>query len=92
MNVIAMYYYLFYKVYNLMEYFKAKGLGNKLRAITLMALLETVFTLSIYNFYDFYLKQKTTIQLLSFKSTPFIVIILIKIYAFEKDDKWISYV
>jgi len=92
MSVIEIYYYIFYKIYKLMEMFKSGAPGNKFRAIMLLTFLEMWFLFSINNYWDVALKQHSTIQLFSFKSIPFIIIILIKWFAFIRNDRWEDYV
>jgi len=67
------------------------GAGNKFRAILSMTFVECWLIFSIYNYLDLILKQTITIGLFSVTALPFIVILLIKWFAFIKDDKWIIY-
>jgi hypothetical protein len=91
MSLEEMYYYAFYKIYSFMDFFKSKDISNKFRAIILMTFLEAWSLFAIYNYLDIVLKRHTTIQLISFKSVPFIAILLIKWFAFIKDDRWRGY-
>jgi len=91
MNIVEMYYYFFYKIYSLMEYFKSHGFGNKFRAIILMTFIEGWLLFAIYNYLDVFFHHRTTIQLFSFKSVPFIIIVLLKWFAFIRNDEWKAY-
>ena len=91
MNIIKMYYYFFYKIYSLMEYFQSKGAGNKFRAIILMTFVEGWLLFAIYNYWDVFFQQRTTIQFFSFKSVPFLIIVLLKWFAFIRNDRWKVY-
>ena len=91
MTVVEMYYYFFYKIYNFIKYFKSKGFGNKFRAIILMAFIEGWLLFAIYNYIDVFFKQRTIIQFFSFKSIPFIIIVLLKWFAFIRNDRWKVY-
>ena len=92
MTVVEMYYYFFYKIYSLMEYFKKNDIGNKFRAIIFMTFIESWILFSIYNYLDAILNQHNTIEFWSVRMIPFLVILLLKWFAFIKDDAWKSYV
>lgn len=74
-----------------MEYFKSQGFGNKFRAIILMTFIEGWLLFAIYNYIDVFFHQSTTIQFFSFKSVPFIIIVLLKWVVFIKNDRWKIY-
>ncbi len=74
-----------------MEYFKSQGGGNKFRAIILMTLIEGWLLFAIYNYLDAFFHQRTTIQFFSWRSVPFIIIVLLKWFAFIRNDRWKVY-
>jgi hypothetical protein len=92
MNTIEMYYYyLFYKIYSLMEFFKSNGIGNKFRSIILISFLEMWLVFGLYNYWDLITNQHSIITLFSIRSVPFIFIFILKWVAFIRNDTWKDY-
>ena len=91
MNAIEIYYYIFYKVHNAIKNIQPKRAGNKFKAIMMISFFEFWLITPFYIYSNIFLSERNTIHLFSFASVPFIIIVLIKWFAFIRNDTWQYY-
>lgn len=88
-----MYYYLFYKFYKLFKAITYTKALYDMKAVTLVMSLELWIILSLYNYYAVLVNQRGQFEILSFKIlVPCVIIIIIKWFAFWRNDDWKGYV
>lgn len=88
-----MYYYLFYKYYRLFEHFKTTRWLTDVKAVIVVISLEIWILFSLNNYWDVLLGRHGELSFFSFKVlVPFLLLMLLKWFAFWKDDRWKEYV
>jgi purine-cytosine permease-like protein len=93
MSIIEMYYYLFYKFYKLFKAITFTRSLYDMKAVIVVMSLELWIILSLYNYYAVLSNQYGQFEILSFKIlVPCIIIIIIKWFAFWRNDDWKGYV
>jgi hypothetical protein len=93
MKMIKMYYYLFYKFYRLFEAFKTTRWLTDTKAVIVVMSIEIWILLSLNCYYDVLSHKRGQLNFISIKVlVPFILLLIIKWFAFWRDDRWKDYV
>lgn len=93
MSLERVYYYLFYKFYRLFEAFETTRWLTDMKAIIVVMTLEIWIVFSLINYHDVIVEERSQFNFLSsIELIPFMIIILIKWFAFWRDSKWKDYV
>ncbi|NQX41295.1 hypothetical protein HQN84_20765 [Pedobacter steynii] len=93
MSLKVMYYYLFYKFYKLFEAFKTTRWLTDTKAIIVVMSIEIWILFSLNCYYDVLSHKRGQLNFISIKVlVPFILLLIIKWFAFWRDDRWKDYV
>ncbi len=92
MNIKKAYYYFFYKLYKVAMTGAIKSLSNWYALLAIMV-LDSWFILSLYNYYTIFFNRYSSLELKSFKTIIYIILLLIiNYFSFAYKDKWKVYV
>jgi hypothetical protein len=86
------YYYLFYKFYKFGEWSPSLFPSNSTAVLLIMS-LELFLAVSLYNYYSILFDHNWFNEFFSFKYFAAIILIpLVNLYIFFRDDKWRSHI
>ena len=92
MSLVELYYYLFYKIHQFFERFLPSGPSSKFKATISLTFLEGWLVFSILNYWDVYQHKTKPLNLFSLELLiPLLIIFLIKVFAFIRDERWENY-